>query len=62
LIIVLLIHDATPDEPLKFWPLGIQSLLPVVELLGAIWVGVAVAMSLLVGAFLLWLALTVRGW
>ena len=62
LIIVLLIHAATHEEPLKLWPLGIQSLLPVGELLGAIWLGVAVAMSLLVGAFLLWLALTVRGW
>jgi hypothetical protein len=62
LIIVLLIHAATHDESLKLWPLGIQSLLPLVELVGAIWVGVAVAMSLLVGAFLVWLALTVRGW
>jgi hypothetical protein len=61
-IIVLLVHGAMHEEPLKLWPLGIQSLVPVVELLGAIWVGVAVAMSLLVGAFLLWLALTVRGW
>jgi hypothetical protein len=62
LTIVLLIHAATHDEPLKLWPLGIQSVLPLIELLGVIWLGVAVAMSLLVGAFLLWLALTVRGW
>jgi hypothetical protein len=62
LTIVLLIHAATHDEPLKLWPLGIPSVLPLIELLGVIWLGVAVAMSLLVGAFLLWLALTVRGW
>jgi hypothetical protein len=62
LCIVLLIHAATHEEPLKLWPLGIESLLPLVEILGAIWLGVAVAMCLLVGAFLLWLALTVRGW
>ena len=62
LTIVLLIHAATHDEPLKLWPLGIQSVPPLIELLGVIWLGVAVAMSLLVGAFLLWLALTVRGW
>jgi hypothetical protein len=62
LCIVLLIHAATHDQPLKLWPLGIEALLPLIEILGAIWLGVAVAMCLLVGAFLLWLALTVRGW
>jgi hypothetical protein len=62
LTIVFLIHAAIHDEPLKLWPLGIQSVLPLIELLGVIWLGIAVAMSLLVGAFLLWLALTVRGW
>ena len=62
LCIVLLIHAATYDQPLKLWPFGIESLLPLIEILGAIWLGVAVAMCLLVGAFLLWLALTVRGW
>jgi hypothetical protein len=61
-IVVLLVRAATHDEPLRLWPLGIQSLMPLLELIGAVWLGVAVAMSLLVGAFLLWLALSVRGW
>lgn len=61
LAIVILFRGAI-QLPVKFWPLSLRPVLPVVELVAALWIGVTVAMSILVGSFLLWLALTVRGW
>ncbi|MGO8951570.1 MAG: hypothetical protein ACLQUY_28735 [Ktedonobacterales bacterium] len=61
LVMVLLYHGAT-QMPLKLWPPNWSVLVPLVDLLAALWIGLVVAMSMLVGSFLLWLAITVRGW
>jgi hypothetical protein len=59
--IALLAHGAT-DVPLKLWPPGWRLLLPVVQLTLALWIGFIVAILIFLGSFLIWLALTVRGW
>jgi hypothetical protein len=59
--IALLAHGAT-DMPLKLWPPSLRMLLPVVQLIAAIWIGLIVATLIFLGSFLIWLALTVRGW
>jgi small-conductance mechanosensitive channel len=59
--IALLVHGAT-DAPLKLWPPSLRFLLPVVQLIAALWIGLIVATLIFLGSFLIWLALTVRGW
>jgi hypothetical protein len=59
--IALLVHGAT-DVPLKLWPPSLRLLLPVVQLIAALWIGLIVAILIFLGSFLTWLALTVRGW
>lgn len=61
LAIALLVHAAV-GGPFTFPPAGLHPLLPIVELIVAVWIAAIVGMSILVGAFLLRLALTVRGW
>jgi len=60
-VIALLAHGAT-DMPLKLWPPGLWSLLPIVQLTLALWIGFIVAVLIFLGSFLIWLALTVRSW
>jgi hypothetical protein len=59
--IALLAHGAT-DVPLKLWPPSLRLLLPVVQLTLALWIGLIVAILIFLGSFLIWLALSVRGW
>jgi hypothetical protein len=59
--IALLAHGVT-DMPLKLWPPSLRLLLPVAQLIAAIWIGLIVATLIFLGSFLIWLALTVRGW
>jgi hypothetical protein len=59
--IALLAHGAT-DVPLKLWPPSLRLLLPVALLIAALWIGVIVVTLIFLGSFLIWLALTVRGW
>jgi hypothetical protein len=60
-VIALLAHAAT-GMPLRLWPPQLRLILPVVELTLALWIGLIVAVLILLGSFLIWLALTVRGW
>jgi hypothetical protein len=59
--IALLLHGAT-DAPLKLWPPSLRLLLPLIQVIAALWIGLIVAILILLGSFLVWLALTVRGW
>jgi hypothetical protein len=59
--IALLAHGAT-DVPLKLWPPSLRLLLPVAQLIAALWIGLIVVTLIFLGSFLIWLALTVRGW
>jgi hypothetical protein len=59
--VALLVHGAT-DVPLKLSPPSLRMLLPIAQLVLAVWIGFIAATLVLVGSFLIWLALTVRGW
>jgi hypothetical protein len=59
--IALLAHGVT-DVPLKLWPPSLRLLLPVAQLIAALWIGLIVVTLIFLGSFLIWLALTVRGW
>jgi hypothetical protein len=59
--IALLAHGAT-DAQLKLWPPSLRLLLPVAQLIAALWIGLIVVTLIFLGSFLIWLALTVRGW
>jgi hypothetical protein len=59
--IAVLVHGVA-DAPLKLGPPSLRLLLPVVQLIAALWIGLIVATLIFLGSFLIWLALTVRGW
>jgi hypothetical protein len=59
--IALLVHGAT-DVPLKLSPPSLRLLLPIAQLVLAVWIGFIVATLIFLGSFLIWLALSARGW
>jgi hypothetical protein len=61
LTMAVLVHNVA-SMPLRLWPPSFRILFPILELVAAVWIGMVTATSVLVSSFLVWLALTERGW